>query len=87
MPWASLLSELKLHGANSTTPRGGRGRIAKSKYDWTTCAPGTSASSRGASTREAFGVGRAMTVLKPSPTSPRRISGQRAAVVVPLSTR
>ena len=85
MPCASLFSELKLHGANSTTPRGGRGRIARSKYDSTTCAPATSASSRGAMTREAFGVGIAMTVEKPSPTSPRRISGQRAAVVVPLS--
>jgi NAD(P)-dependent dehydrogenase (short-subunit alcohol dehydrogenase family) len=30
-------------------------------------------------------VGIAMTVEKPSPTSPRRSSGQRAAVVVPLS--
>ena len=87
MPCASLFSELKLHGANSTTPRGGRGRIARSKYDWTTCAPSTSASSRGAITREAFGVGSAMTVAKPSPTRPRRISGQRADVVVPLSTR
>ena len=87
MPCASLLSELKLHGANSTTPRGGRGRIARSKYDSTTCAPSTSASSRDAITRAAFGVGSAMTVAKPSPTSPRRSSGQRAAVVVPLSTR
>ena len=38
-------------------------------------------------TREAFGVGIAMTVENPSPTSPRSSSGQRAAVVVPLSTR
>jgi hypothetical protein len=38
-------------------------------------------------TRDAFGVGIAMTVEKPSPTSPRRSSGQRAAVLVPLSTR
>ena len=36
--------------------------------------------------RAAFGVGSAMTVAKPSPTSPRKISGPRAAVVVPLST-
>ncbi len=35
---------------------------ARSKYDSTTCAPATSASSRGAITREAFGVGIAMTV-------------------------
>ena len=34
MPCASLLSELKLHGANSTTPRGGRGRMTTSKYDF-----------------------------------------------------
>ena len=87
MPCASLLSELKLHGANSTTPRGGRGRMARSKYDWTTCARSTSARSRDATTREAFGVGIAMTVEKPSATNPRRSSGQRAAVVVPLSTR
>src|ERR1700732_3648585 len=87
MPCASLLSELKLHGANSTTPRGGRGRIARSKYDSTTCAPSTSARSRSAMTREAFGVGIAMTVENPSPTSPRSNSGQRAAIVVPLSTK
>ena len=31
IPWASLFSELKPHGANNTTPRGGRGRIARSK--------------------------------------------------------
>jgi hypothetical protein len=30
-PCASLLAELKLHGANSTTPRGGRERMARSK--------------------------------------------------------
>jgi amidohydrolase family protein len=29
-PCASLLSELKLHGANSTTPRSGRGRMGRS---------------------------------------------------------
>ena len=87
MPWASLLSELKLQGANSTTPRGGRGRMARSKYDWTTRTPSTSASSRGATTREALGVGIAMTVEKPSPTNSRNSAGQRAAVVVPLSTR
>ena len=87
VPCASLLSELKLHGANSTTPRGGRGRMARSKYHSTTCTPSTSASSRDAITREAFGDGIARTVVKPSPTSPRSASGQRAAVVVPLSTR
>src|ERR1700730_8690446 len=65
MPCASLFSELKVHGANSTTPRGGRGRMARSKYDSTTWAPATSASSRNATTREAFGVGNATTVAKP----------------------
>ena len=75
MPWASLLSELKLHGANSTTPRGGRGRMARSKYNSTTCAPRTSARSRGAMTRDAFGVGSAMTVVKPTPRSPWSSSG------------
>ena len=36
IPAASLFKELKPHGANSTTPSGGRGRIARSKYDSTT---------------------------------------------------
>jgi hypothetical protein len=49
--------------------------------------PPTSARSRCATTREAFGVGIAMSVEKPSPTSRRSNSGQRAAVVVPLSTK
>src|SRR5438128_11604278 len=34
-PAASLLSELKLHGATSTSPSGGLGRMAASKYDST----------------------------------------------------
>ena len=35
IPAASLLSELKLHGATSTSPSGGLGRMAASKYDST----------------------------------------------------
>ena len=33
-PGASLFNELKLEGAKSTTPRGGRGRIARSREDF-----------------------------------------------------
>jgi hypothetical protein len=51
------------------------------------CTSSTSATSRGATAREPFGVGIAMTVEKPSPTSSPRSSGQRAAGVVPLSVR
>jgi hypothetical protein len=87
MPCASLLSELKLQGANSTTPQGGRGRMARSNYDSTTCTPSMSARLRGTITRDAFGVGIAVTVEEPRPTSSRRNSGQRAAVVVPRSTK
>ena len=36
---------------------------------------------------DALGVGRAMTVVKPRATRPRRMSGPRAAVVAPLRTR
>ena len=87
IPCANLFSELKLHGANSTTPRGGLGLIAASKYDSTTRTPAISANSRGAITRDAFGVGIAMSSENPSASRPRASSGQRAAVVVPLSTR
>ena len=68
-PAASLLSELKLHGATSTSPNGGRGRIASSKYDSTRRLPGITDRSRGAMTRSEFGV-TASPPVAPTPAAP-----------------
>ena len=91
-PWgetvggASLLSELKLHGATSTSPSGGRGRMAASKYDSTSWLPGIAARSRGDMTRAAFGVGIVITRGRMC-SKPCTSSTARGAVVVPVTIR
>ena len=85
-PSASLFSELKLHGATSTRPSGGRGRIAVSKYDSTRWLPGIAESSRGEMTCAAFGVGIVMT-RGTNLSSPSSSSTARGAVAVPVTIR
>ena len=84
IPAASLLSELKLHGATSTRPSGGRGRIAASKYDSTSRLPWITDRSRGAMTWAAFGVAIVIT-CRTRPSSACTISVARGAVVVPVT--